>query len=1304
TEETRPETSEDVFASGPSGSSLGASSPLTPDSAGSAAEKETFRLIADAFDESKQLIKDKKDYMDKLLVRMERFQRSPVSGETRPVERLFALLSGVAGVVKKATGYSDYDTLIYPCSGADMSGALSFFDLENTSSQRKYNVVTIDRSNIFSGRISENELASDMMNYFSGKLGTGISFGPYRQYLADYLLDLVLLARRFDPQGGNLETLFDSLRVIEYRKQAGTSMIRISFIINGHTIQHTHFSYFLKNKFDDNDARDWFVKMNLEKIISQAGRTILLSKAHAILTLDQDVSTEPLYPLLRNGTVVVSDDLYEQKKLSRSGAKAELVDLKTSEVANDLAQIQKDTPIRAMELSNLYWGYARNLEQQLQIFKFTKEMAVKEIAERFKAGLEPSSEEEESFIIGKCKELNFRVPDFKALGLNDKRELGIQAMALSLLEECGVDPAHTNAPVLSDEAYLTKETIFKDLRHDLKHELTPFEFAYLLSDEVDDFKDYEAILAEYPSLMQENLVLTRVLGWAGLFNSDSGILIKIYDKILKHIHRVMQLKLRIDELARQDNVQEDGSIHQAYLDASENIDQELRLFISTFDRLRNEAGSPGIKEPLDINVSIEEVFGAFRNTFSSYTLNLNLDSAVASLSVSANALQLACVWKNLITNARDVIDSNGEMSVTSKVVEKEGKKFVEVAFTDNGRFIPQEMLEGRRLFQEGESSKSSGGGAGLYLIDRIIKYHGGNIEAYSGENGPKFIMDFPVDGAISSPVNKQANDIVDKLSLRLQGIPQDFRKEAIPNILVEAIIETLGISNKQVYINKSAAELFREVTLDTRNLNESQSTRSRIEQFNRWFAQDLKNLRALLNQGLSEKMFQGYADGESNAISGIFKRLEILVNYSSSSSPLGARDFSIHVASLETLLDFVRVYPMSIPAENLISGKILNIGMETNSFTGELLKENITTHLLSQGKDVVGLDPHLGLAQKFPGKGQFVSGVAQKMPFNNNEFDTAISIGLFNPEMFDLTEMNKQGLLTLEDFYNQSAREIRRVLKNQGVLLISIGPGSSILDNLIFTRAFQSAGFDIHEMPYNNFAMVNSKPLGTADTTITASSPVGQESKRSFIEVITEQQRKDLIDKLRNAAIDARVTFDANEIIKSGHDLLDFWQGSEAITAKFLQELGEIDLAIQNSSSDTQNKLGPVVQDLKDYVEFSRKRGPFAYGEGTSSSSPIQDYLNAVRAIPINASADYKNPYREEGDRLKDFSQSQTETLVNHAKNALNHLKNTAPEIFERWLRRIGLVDVDEGRYEINISHYASANFKNVFRAEIISS
>jgi len=251
------------------------------------------------------------------------------------------------------------------------------------------------------------------------------------------------------------------------------------------------------------------------------------------------------------------------------------------------------------------------------------------------------------------------------------------------------------------------------MRHDLQHVVTALELANLLSgEEISDLNSYETVFAAYPELTQENMMLRELLRWQGLVNLKAEALRRIYDRILMHINKAAQFKSTIDKLVRLDGSQ-DNSAAQYYLASSRGVDSEFRLFTSTFNRLKNEIDNPGKKEMININSSIKEVVDVYASNYSSYKYNLRLDDRVDSLFIPANALQLSCVWKNLISNAREVAVSNGEISVTSRIVEKEGEKFVEVAFTDNGHPIEENMLAGRRLFREGESSKSKNGGTGL---------------------------------------------------------------------------------------------------------------------------------------------------------------------------------------------------------------------------------------------------------------------------------------------------------------------------------------------------------------------------------------------------------------------------------------------------------------------------------------------------------------------------------------------------------------------------------------------------------------
>jgi len=62
------------------------------------------------------------------------------------------------------------------------------------------------------------------------------------------------------------------------------------------------------------------------------------------------------------------------------------------------------------------------------------------------------------------------------------------------------------------------------------------------------------------------------------------------------------------------------------------------------------------------------------------------------------------------------------------------------------------------------------------------------------------------------------------------------------------------------------------------------------------------------------------------------------------------RAYSVHVVMFETLLEYISQYSSYPLPESLLSGKILNIGLETNSYTGELNDENITTYLYAKEK------------------------------------------------------------------------------------------------------------------------------------------------------------------------------------------------------------------------------------------------------------------------------------------------------------------------------------------------------------------
>jgi PAS domain S-box-containing protein len=94
--------------------------------------------------------------------------------------------------------------------------------------------------------------------------------------------------------------------------------------------------------------------------------------------------------------------------------------------------------------------------------------------------------------------------------------------------------------------------------------------------------------------------------------------------------------------------------------------------------------------------------------------------------VDGDGEQLTVVFRNIIKNAVEAIDSKGTLTVT---VHMNADERAEVSFADTGPGIALEDLD--RVFQPLFSTKAKGIGFGLSISRMIIDKHGGTIEAKS---------------------------------------------------------------------------------------------------------------------------------------------------------------------------------------------------------------------------------------------------------------------------------------------------------------------------------------------------------------------------------------------------------------------------------------------------------------------------------------------------------------------------------------------------------------------------------------------
>jgi two-component system sensor histidine kinase HydH len=116
----------------------------------------------------------------------------------------------------------------------------------------------------------------------------------------------------------------------------------------------------------------------------------------------------------------------------------------------------------------------------------------------------------------------------------------------------------------------------------------------------------------------------------------------------------------------------------------------------------------------------------FKEAGATVTKSLQADPDV----ISADEAHLEQMFLNLLINAADAIDQQGEVSLSTDVIEAEqGGRAVRIAVSDTGMGIAPNALP--NLFEPFFTTKRHGTGLGLYLARRIIDEHSGTINVHS---------------------------------------------------------------------------------------------------------------------------------------------------------------------------------------------------------------------------------------------------------------------------------------------------------------------------------------------------------------------------------------------------------------------------------------------------------------------------------------------------------------------------------------------------------------------------------------------
>ena len=127
----------------------------------------------------------------------------------------------------------------------------------------------------------------------------------------------------------------------------------------------------------------------------------------------------------------------------------------------------------------------------------------------------------------------------------------------------------------------------------------------------------------------------------------------------------------------------------------------------------------------DLNVTVEHAVMLGRQQALAKSIEISLHKDPSLPEVEHDSDQIHQVMLNLLLNALQAIDKNGQISVTLKA---HGEKAI-IDVTDNGRGIPMQELP--NIFRPFYTTKGDGTGLGLSLARRIVEDHQGRIDVTS---------------------------------------------------------------------------------------------------------------------------------------------------------------------------------------------------------------------------------------------------------------------------------------------------------------------------------------------------------------------------------------------------------------------------------------------------------------------------------------------------------------------------------------------------------------------------------------------
>jgi len=138
----------------------------------------------------------------------------------------------------------------------------------------------------------------------------------------------------------------------------------------------------------------------------------------------------------------------------------------------------------------------------------------------------------------------------------------------------------------------------------------------------------------------------------------------------------------------------------------------------------------------------EEITKTYSNSYPA--VKFNIDYVEAGLSVKIDKNRLSQILTNLIINAIDAMYGSGIIEIRTDIVKKHDVCYCRISIKDSGKGINEQ--DRLLVFTPYFTTKDSGTGLGLPIIERIVNDHGGAIWFDSADGmGTTFYIDLPAE-------------------------------------------------------------------------------------------------------------------------------------------------------------------------------------------------------------------------------------------------------------------------------------------------------------------------------------------------------------------------------------------------------------------------------------------------------------------------------------------------------------------------------------------------------------------------------